>query len=96
MRLRVAALGILGWMAVPCLARRAVTVEQLQQMLAGAAAQHRSDEALAVQVYDVEMHARLDDATLAQLMAASPGPETKRGAMIAEIGRYVREAVLLG
>lgn len=25
-----------------------------------------------------------------------PGPETKRGAMIAEIGRYVREAILLG
>ncbi|HEY9137535.1 MAG TPA: class A beta-lactamase [Terriglobus sp.] len=25
-----------------------------------------------------------------------PGPETKRGTMIAEIGRYVREAVLLG
>lgn len=25
-----------------------------------------------------------------------PGPETKRGAVIAEIGRYVREAILLG
>jgi len=25
-----------------------------------------------------------------------PGPETKRGAMIAEIGRYVREAILFG
>ncbi|MEK6398026.1 MAG: class A beta-lactamase [Terriglobus sp.] len=25
-----------------------------------------------------------------------PGPETKRGAMIAEVGRYIREAILLG
>lgn len=25
-----------------------------------------------------------------------PGPETKRGAMIAEVGRYIREAIVLG
>ncbi|HTJ29652.1 MAG TPA: VWA domain-containing protein, partial [Acidobacteriaceae bacterium] len=78
MRRRMALFGVLGMLAVPCLARRTMTLEQLQKMLAGAEAQHRSDAALATQVYEVELNARLDEVALAPLLAESPGPLTKR------------------
>jgi VWFA-related protein len=60
----------------PALAAKPVTVEQLQQTLAAAQAEHRSDDVQAQQLADAKLTVRLTGAALQQLVALSPGPKT--------------------
>ena len=73
---RLAILGILGMLACPAFAAHRVSFDQLQQLLASAASQHKPDDSVALQVYDVEPAVRLSEADLTTLIAASPGPKT--------------------
>src|ERR1700761_908193 len=73
---RLAILGVLGMLACPAFAAHRVSLDQLQQLLTSAAAQHKPDDSVALQVYDVELGARLSEADLTTLVAASPGPIT--------------------
>jgi hypothetical protein len=65
-------------LAIPALAARKMTVEQLQQAVSAAQAVHRGDDALAQQLADVKLTARLDSSLLQSLLASSPGPRTSR------------------
>ena len=62
--------------SLPALAAKPVTVEQLQQTLATAQAEHRSDDAQAQQLADAKLTVRLTGTALQQLVALSPGPKT--------------------
>jgi VWFA-related protein len=73
---RLAILGVLGMLACPAFAAHRVSFDQLQQLLATAAAQHKPDDSVALQVYDAEPVVRLSEAALTTLIAASPGPNT--------------------
>ena len=77
---RIRFLLVLGVMtlALPALAVKKMSVDQLQQAIAAAQAIHRTDDALAQQLADVKLTARLDSWTLQPLLAASPGPHTSR------------------
>jgi VWFA-related protein len=65
------------WAAsLPVLAAKPMTIEQLQQALAAAQAEHQSDEAEARQLADAKLTARLTGPALQQLIGLSPGPKT--------------------
>jgi len=76
MRNPVILLAIFSAASLPALAAKPVTVEQLQQTMAAAQSEHRSDDAQAQQLADARLTARLTGATLHQLIALSPGPKT--------------------
>ncbi len=82
MRLNVAGRLILAGgtvaLALPVFAAKKMSVEQLQQTIATAQIAHRSDDALAQQLGDVKLTARLDFSILQALLVASPGPHTTR------------------
>jgi VWFA-related protein len=77
MRRALAALGMLMMVAGPAFAARRLSADELGEMVAAAQAQHRSDAALAQDLYAVELSARVDDAVVERLMAGL-GPEAKR------------------
>jgi hypothetical protein len=61
---------------VPSLAAKPVTVEQLKQTLAAAQSAHQADDAVAQQLADTKLTARLTGSALQELIAISPGPKT--------------------
>jgi VWFA-related protein len=75
---RLVAFGAVAAIAFPAFAARRTTVEQLQQTLAAATAAHRTDEAVAQQLADVELTARLSAPALQQMISANPGPKTQQ------------------
>jgi VWFA-related protein len=72
----MAFLVVLVALQFPAFAAKRVTIEQLQQVVVGAQASHRSDEAVVQQLTDVKLTARLNSFLLQKLVAASPGPKT--------------------
>jgi len=62
--------------SVPALAAKPTSISQLQQTLAAAQAEHRTDDAVAKQLIDIKLTARLTGLPLQQLIALSPGPTT--------------------
>jgi VWFA-related protein len=62
----------------PVSAARKMTVEQLQQLIRSAQAEHRQDDEVAKQLADAKLTARLETSALQQLISASPGPRTSR------------------
>jgi len=62
--------------ALPGMAAKQMTVEELRQTLAVAQQAHRADEAVLRQLADVDLTARVSDTDLKQMIAASPGPRT--------------------
>ncbi len=69
---------ILAASAIPAFAARKMSIEQLQQAVAAAQTAHRGDDALAQQLGEAKLTARLDSATLQSLLAQSPGPHSTR------------------
>jgi VWFA-related protein len=72
----MAALALLLATALPALATKTVTVEQLQQVLT--AARNQPDADLAQQLSDLELTERLNPVKLAQLRAAMPGDKSQQ------------------
>jgi len=66
----------LSCLSCPAFAAKRITAEQLQQTLATAQSSHRPDDAVAKQLEDMELAARLSSTALQQLIAVSPGPKT--------------------
>jgi len=73
---RLVAVGIMVAMAFPSLAARRTTVEQLRQIVTSAASTHKADDAVAAQVFEVELSERLSTVELNKFIAASAGPKT--------------------
>ena len=73
---RLAILCALMATALPALAARRMTVDELQQALTAAQSAHRTDDVVAQQLTGVKLAARLNDTLLQQLIALSPGPKT--------------------
>lgn len=69
---------IVASLPVSVLAAKRMTQEQLQQVLAAGATAHRTDDALAQQISDVELTSRLNSMALQQMVSASPGPKTQQ------------------
>jgi len=76
MRHTLMLMGILATISLPALAARRTTVEQLHQIVSSAASTHKTDDAVAAQVIDVELSEQVSAAELNWLIAASPGPKT--------------------
>jgi hypothetical protein len=62
-------LGLLTVMAIPALAAKRVTVEQLEQTLATISAAHKPDAEIARQIAAIKLSERITEATLARLNA---------------------------
>lgn len=78
MRNSVILFAVFSAASLSALAAKPMTMEQLQQSLAAAQAEHRSDDAQAQQLADAKLTARLTGAPLQQLIALSPGPKTSQ------------------
>jgi len=78
MRDRLMFLVALASMAVPALATKPFTVDQVRQILLAGQIVHRSDDAVAQQLADARLTSRLTGAALEQLAATCPGPKTKQ------------------
>jgi VWFA-related protein len=73
---QLATLCFLAAIAIPAVAVRRLTVDQLQQIVTLSQSMHRTDDVTQKQLSDVKLTARLTGAALQQLVAASPGPKT--------------------
>jgi VWFA-related protein len=62
--------------AVPVLAAKRITVDQLQQLLTSAQQAHRTDDAVVKQLADTELESRVGPADLVKLIATAPGPKS--------------------
>ena len=60
------------------LAAKRMTADQLEQLLAAAATAHKTDDAIAQQISDLELTARLTSPMLQQMISESPGPKTQQ------------------
>src|SRR5579859_1208543 len=67
---------VLATLPLPAFAAKRITIEQLQQTLAAGQASHRSDDATAQQLQEMELSVRLSTPLLRQMIAANPGPKT--------------------
>ncbi len=76
MRNRLVLLLLLFSLAHVAVAAKRTTVAQLRNILSGAHANHRSDEAVAQDLAGIEVSARINRSVLAELLAESPGPKT--------------------
>jgi VWFA-related protein len=76
MRFKWMAMAVLTGIAVPALAARPMTVEQLRQTIASAQSTHQSDDAAAATLADIKLTSRLTGDTLRSLAASCPGPKT--------------------
>jgi hypothetical protein len=62
--------------AIPAIAAKRMTVDELQQTIFQAQTMHGSDDTVVHQLAEVRITARLTGAQLAQMVAACPGPKT--------------------
>jgi VWFA-related protein len=62
--------------AIPALAAKRITVDELKQTISLAQTVHRPDDVVVQQLAEVKLTARLTGAQLAQMVAACPGPKT--------------------
>jgi VWFA-related protein len=62
--------------AIPAIAAKRITVDELKQTISLAQAVHRPDDMAVQQLAEVKLTARLTGAQLAQMVAACPGPKT--------------------
>lgn len=67
---------VLASLPVSALAAKRMTADQLQQFVASATAGHKTDDAVAQQLADVELTAQMSSSALQQIIAASPGLKT--------------------
>ncbi len=78
MGVRLALLLIVASSPVSALAAKRMTQEQLQQVLAAGATAHKTDDAIAQQLTDVELTSQLNSQALQQMVSASSGPKTQQ------------------
>jgi VWFA-related protein len=84
---KLAVVLLLGAGTSSCLAARAVTVEQLQQSIAGAGV--KPDAKMAQQISDLALTERLSAARLANIESELPGPESRRAlALLADMSAF--------
>ena len=79
MRNKLFLLSVLGAVlaaAMPAMAAKRITLDELKQIISLAQTMHRPDEMVAPQLAEVKLTARLTGAQLAQMVAACPGPRT--------------------
>jgi VWFA-related protein len=62
--------------AMPAMAAKRMTVDELKQIISLAQTMHRPDDMVVQQLAEVKLTARLSGAQLAQMVAACPGPKT--------------------
>jgi VWFA-related protein len=75
---RLMLLLVLACQPISALAAKRMSADQLQQLLASGAAAHRTDDAIAQQLTNVELTARLSSSAFQQMVSASPGPKTQQ------------------
>jgi VWFA-related protein len=78
MRFKLALCVAIAITANSALAAKRMTAAQLQQLLAAATTAHKTDEAIAQQISDVELTSRLNSLALQEMVSASPGPKTQQ------------------
>jgi VWFA-related protein len=85
---KLALLLLLAGIALPAVAARNITVEQLQQVLA--AAHGKTDAKVALQLTDLQLTERLSAAKLSLWEADLPGPESRRSlVLLADVAAFL-------